>query len=79
MARRTNKVVMEPAFISEPITYITMSRITVNSTGQIFEKYSPFPYGLEGVDYEKLLSSKLIKTLADFQQIDTGRCLTCGD
>ena len=56
-----------------------MRRINVAATGQVFEKYSPFPSGLEGVDYQSLLDGKLIKTLADFQQIDTGRCLSCGE
>ena len=72
MARRTNKV-------SNPIEYVAMRRITINATGQTFEKYSPFPSGLEGVDYSDILAKKYIKTLADFQMIDTGRCLSCGE
>jgi len=74
MARKP-KQVTEAA----PIEYVTMRRITVNATGQTFEKYSPFPSGLAGIDYENLIAAKLIKTLADFQQIDTGRCLSCGE
>jgi hypothetical protein len=56
-----------------------MRRISIADTGQVFEKYSPFPSGFEGIDYQNLLDGKFIKTLADFQQIDTGRCLSCGD
>ncbi len=73
MARKPKQVTE-----ATPIEYVTMRRITVNATGQIFEKYQPFPLGLE-VDYAQLLANKFIKTLADFQQIDTGRCLSCGE
>jgi len=56
-----------------------MRRISIAATGQTIEKYAPFPSGLEGADYENLLAAKYIKTLADFQQIETGRCLSCGE
>ena len=69
----------KPKQVDTPIEFIAMRRITINATGQTFDKYSPFPSGLEGVDYTNLLASKFIKTLADFQQIDTGRCLSCGE
>ena len=71
MARKSNKAAV--------IEYITLRRITVNSTGQVFEKLSPFPSGLPSVDYANLLQNRLITTLDDFQKIDTGRCLTCGE
>ena len=61
------------------IEYITLRRLTLNSTGQVFEKLSPFPSGLENIDYENLLRSRFISTLEDFQKIDPGRCLSCGE
>lgn len=72
------EAVAEPEVTYSP-EYVTLRNVRVHSTGQEFPKFVPFPYGLEGVNYNDLAANKIIATLADFQKIDFGKCLGCGD
>jgi len=69
MARKTKQVTFD---------HVALTRLTYGKTGQVFERYQPFPSGLE-VDYEHLLSNKYIATYEQFQNINPIRCNSCGD
>lgn len=59
--------------------FVTLVNVDVKKTGQLYPKYSPFPAGLEGVDYESLIANRFITSIEDFQKIDNGRCQGCGN
>jgi hypothetical protein len=59
--------------------FITLVRIEVKASGQMYEKFTPFPSGLEGIDYENLIANRLITSLENFGKIDFARCQGCGN
>lgn len=70
------EAVAEPEVTYSP-EYVTLRNVRVHSTGQEFPKFVPFPYGLEGVDYNDLAANKIIMTLEEFAALDLNTCLSC--
>lgn len=70
------EAVAEPEVTYSP-EYVTLRNVRVNSTGQEFPKFVPFPYGLEGVDYNDLAANKIIMTVEEFANLDLNTCLSC--
>lgn len=68
--------VAEPEVTYSP-EYVTLRNVRVHSTGQEFPKFVPFPYGLEGVDYNELAANKIIMTVEEFANLDLNTCLSC--
>lgn len=80
MAKRTEVKSFEESF--SPFVspeFITLTRVEHKASGQIFEKFQPFPSGLEGVDYENLIQNRFITSLENFGKIDFSRCFGCGN